>query len=196
MRDFGSVSNSALNGVLQLAMVKDSLLNEETRRKDMGKNIAQALVTENRGRSKSRNYKGRGKSRSWSESKGKFKCFYCDKECHIKRNYKAWKNKQKEDKNQIKADDENIATIIVLEDVVISIGQDDCCTVSDPYVKWVIDSATSCHVTPRKELFTSYKVRNFRRVRMGNDSYADIVGIGDICVKSNTRYTLTLKDGY
>ena len=37
-----SLSNSALNGVLQLAIVKDSLLNEETRRKDMGKDIAHA----------------------------------------------------------------------------------------------------------------------------------------------------------
>ena len=78
-----SLSNSALNGVLQLAMVKNSLLNEETRRKDMGKDITQALVTKNRGRSKSRSSKGRGKSRSRSESKGKFKCFYCDKKGHI-----------------------------------------------------------------------------------------------------------------
>ena len=29
---------------------------------------------------------------------------------------------------------------------------------------------------------------------MGNDSYADIVGIGDIYVRANTGYTLTLKD--
>ena len=29
---------------------------------------------------------------------------------------------------------------------------------------------------------------------MGNDSYADIVGIGDICVRDNTGYTLILKD--
>ena len=59
-----SLSNSAPNGVLQLAMVKDSLFNEETRRKDMGKDNAQALVTENKGRSKTRNSKGHGKSRS------------------------------------------------------------------------------------------------------------------------------------
>ena len=52
-------------------------------------------------------------------------------------------------------DDENTAIVIVLEDEVLAIGQDDCCIVSDPYVEWVIDSATSCHVTPRKELFTS-----------------------------------------
>ena len=95
-----SLSNFAPNGVLQLAMVKDSLFNEETRRKDMGKDIAHALVTENKGKSKSRSSKGRGKSRSRLESKRKFKCFYCDKECHIKRNCKAWKNKQKENKNQ------------------------------------------------------------------------------------------------
>ena len=34
------LSNSAPNGVLQVAMVKDSLLNEETRRKDLGKDVA------------------------------------------------------------------------------------------------------------------------------------------------------------
>ena len=121
-----SLSNSALNGVLQLAMVKDSLLNEETRRKDMGKDIAHALVIETRERSKSRSSKGQGKSRSRSESKGKFKCSYCDKKGHIKRNCKAWKIKQKEDKNLKKVDDENFVAVIVLEDEVLAIGQDDC----------------------------------------------------------------------
>jgi len=58
----------------------------------------------------------------------------------------------------------------------------------------VIDSASSSHVTPRKELFTSYKVGDFGRVKMGNNSYVDIVGIGDICVKTNTEYTLELKN--
>ena len=67
-------------------------------------------------------------------------------------------------------DDKNTATIIVLEDEVLVIGQDDCCTVSDAYVEWVIDSAASCHVTPRKELFTLYKAGNFGRVKMGNDN--------------------------
>ena len=57
-----SLSNSAPNGVLQLAVVKDSLFNEETRRKDMGKDNAQALVIENSGKSKTRNSKGCGKS--------------------------------------------------------------------------------------------------------------------------------------
>ena len=58
-----SLSNFAPNGVLQLAMVKDSLFNEEIRRKDIGKDNAQTLVTENKGRSETRNSKGRGNSK-------------------------------------------------------------------------------------------------------------------------------------
>ena len=58
----------------------------------------------------------------------------------------------------------------------------------------MIDLASSCHVTPRKELFTSYKAGDFGRVKMGNNNYADIVGIGDVCVETNTRYTLALKN--
>ena len=95
---------------------------------------------------------------------------------------------------QERVDDENTAAVIVLEDEVLAIGQDDCCTVSDHYVEWVIDLAASCHVTLRKELFTSYKAGNFGRVKMGKDSYANIVGIGDICVRANTGYILILKD--
>ena len=101
--------------------------------------------------------KGKVNPKVSQSQKEKFKCFYCDKEGHIKRNCKAWKNKQRKDKNQKKTDDENTTAVIVLEDEVLAIGQDDCCTVSNPYVEWVIDLAASCHVTPRKELFTSYK---------------------------------------
>ena len=78
--------------------------------------------------------------------------------------------------------------------MVICVGEDECCNVSYPYVEWVIDSTSSCHVTPRKELFTSYKARDFGRVKIVNNSYADIVGIGDICVETNIGYTLELKN--
>ena len=115
----------------------------------------QILVIKNKGRSKTRNSKGCGKSRSKLELKGKFKCFYCDKEGRIRRNYKAWKNKQKDEKNQNKVEEQNTTVVSTIEDVVIYVGEDECCIVSHPYVEWVIDSASSCHVTPRKELFTS-----------------------------------------
>jgi hypothetical protein len=87
-----SLSNFTPNGVLQPTMVKDNLFNEETRTKDIDKDNVETLVTENRGR-RSRIFEGCGKSESQSQSKGKFKCFYCNKEGHIKRNCNAWKIK-------------------------------------------------------------------------------------------------------
>ena len=125
-----------------------------------------------------------------SESEGKFKCFYIDKEGHIRRNCKAWKNKQKDEKNQNKAEEQNTTVVSTIEEVVLFIGEDVYYKVSHPYVEWVIDLASSYHVTLRNELFTSYKAGDFGRVRMGNNSYADIVGIGDVCVETNTEYTL------
>ena len=78
--------------------------------------------------------------------------------------------------------------------MVLFIGEDDCYKVSHPYVEWVIDLASSYHVTSKNELFTSYKAGDIGRVRMGNNSYVDIVGIGDVCVEINTGYTLELKN--
>ena len=51
----------------------------------MGKDNAQALVIIER-EVREEILEGCAKSRSWLELKGKFKCFYYDKEGHIKRN--------------------------------------------------------------------------------------------------------------
>ena len=45
-----SLSNSAPNGKLTMAMVTDALFNEKARRKDIGNDQMHALVTEKRGR--------------------------------------------------------------------------------------------------------------------------------------------------
>ena len=37
-------------------------------------------------------------------------------------------------------------------------------------------------------------IKTLRLTNMGNKSYANIVGIGEICVETNTGYTLKLKD--
>uniref|UniRef100_A0A2N9GZE0 Integrase catalytic domain-containing protein n=1 Tax=Fagus sylvatica TaxID=28930 RepID=A0A2N9GZE0_FAGSY len=180
-----SLSNFAPNGVLQLAMVKDSLFNEETRRKDMGKDDAQALVTENKGRSKGRNSKGRGKSRSQSQTKGKVKCFYCDKEGHIKRNCKAWKNKQKEETNKKKVDDHNTATVSLDEDVVVlSIGKDECCHVVDPYDEWVIDSAASLPCHSKKGVLYFVQSRKLRQSKDGRLAHMSEKGLQILAKKS------------
>ena len=61
-------------------------------------------------------------------------------------------------------------------------------------VEWVVDSASSHHVISIKELFTTYKARDFGTMKMGNSSYSKIVGIGDLCIKTNVGSTVILKD--
>ena len=74
-----------------LAMVRNSLFNEEIRMKDFLGNDTHALVTENRGRNKIRGPFGHNKSRGRSNSKGKIKCYHCGKIGHMKRNCKILK---------------------------------------------------------------------------------------------------------
>ena len=58
-----SLSNSAPSGQLTLSQVKDSMFNEETKRKDLGSSSSQTLVTKNRGRSKSKGQSSKTKDR-------------------------------------------------------------------------------------------------------------------------------------
>lgn len=97
-----SLSNSVLNGVPGLILVKDNLFNEEIKRKDLDKNDVKALIIDNREMGKSKDPKGRDNFRSQSKVRQNVKCFYCNKEDHIKKHCMTWKNKLKEEKNQKK----------------------------------------------------------------------------------------------
>jgi len=68
------------------------------------------------------------------------------------------------------------------------------CHIVDSCVEWVVDCATTYHVTSNKEFFVMYKAGDFSKVKMGNNSVANIVGISDVCVQTNISFTLTPKD--
>ena len=57
-----------------------------------------------------------------------------------------------------------------------------------------MDSTTSYHYVLKREYFSIYKARDFGMVKMGNKSVSQIAGIGDICIQTSIRCTLTLKD--
>ena len=54
-----SLGNSSPEGKVTLAMVRNSLLNEEIQRKNFVGNDTHALVTENRGETKAKNHLGK-----------------------------------------------------------------------------------------------------------------------------------------
>ena len=145
-----SLGNSTLEGKFILAMVRNSLFNEEIRRKDFVGNDTHALVTENMGRSKSREPFGHNKSRRRSKSRGKIKCYHYSKICHMKRNCKILK--QGGDESQKQEDDKNTAFTTSTSDneVTLLCNQEDCCHVVEQDVEWVVDLVASYHCVPKR----------------------------------------------
>ena len=48
---------------------------------------------------------------------------------------------------------------------------------------WVLDSACSYHMTPKKDWFDTYKPYNGGMVQMGNDATCPVIGIGTVKIK-------------
>ena len=61
-------------------------------------------------------------------------------------------------------------------------------------LEWVINTCASYHTTPRMNFFATYRSGNFGVVKMSNYSKANIIGMGDIYIKTNLGYKLVLKD--
>ncbi|KAG8376743.1 hypothetical protein BUALT_Bualt09G0095500 [Buddleja alternifolia] len=193
-----SVSNSAPHGDLTLQVVKDCLLNEESRRKEQAFNTEQnALVTENsdrRGRNKNRGPQHqRDKSKGKSKFKGDFKCHYCGGPNHYERHCRKKKRDQKDGNNENKKDDKDTTTVATDGDVVI-ICDDACVSSSCQETDWIIDSGASYHITPHRDMFTSYTSGNFGRVRMANHGVTEVIGMGNINLETDTGCRLILRD--
>lgn len=194
-----TISNSAPDGVLSLDVIKESMFNEEIRRKEIGVDNSQALVVENRGRSKSKGPKGRDNSRGRSKSsdgKNHFICNYCKKPGHIKKYCFRWKREHgKKNDFQKEGDDKNVAAVASKsdDDVTLICATSECHHVSSTDSEWLVDTGASYHCVPKREYFLNYQAGDFGSVKMGNQSSASIVGIGDIRVKTNVGCMLTLK---
>ena len=124
------LGNSAPEGKVTLAMGRNSLFNEEIRRKDFVGNYTHALVMENKGQRKSKGPFEHNKSRGKSKFREKIKCYHCGKIGHIKRNCKILK--QGGDKSHKQEDDKNTAAITYTSDneVTLLCNQEDCCHVA------------------------------------------------------------------
>ena len=113
-------------------MVKDSLLNEDARRKEMGESSSRLLMTEKeekRGRSQSKNPRGNfkrdgSKGRSKSRLRRNITCFHCNKPGHMKREYRIWKREQceanqKEKETNVVTNDGD--TVVVYDDGCVNL---------------------------------------------------------------------------
>ncbi|KAJ4721123.1 Retrovirus-related Pol polyprotein from transposon TNT 1-94 [Melia azedarach] len=191
-----SLSNSALDGIITMELAKNSVLNEEDRRKSQGSSQSDILVTEKRGRSKSRGPKNRDKSKSKTNKFANVECYYCGLKGHIKKYCRQLKrdnkkDKGKEKKNDDSSDDDRVATIT---DDFLIMYDDDVVNLMCHETSWVIDSGASIHATSRKEFFTSYTSGDFGDVKMGNNGLAKAIGMRDVLLETNNGTMLLLKN--
>jgi transposase InsO family protein len=192
-----SLFNSAPNGVINMDLAKSSVLNEEMRRKSQGSSSqSEVLVTERRGRSKSRGPKNRDKSRNKSNRFANVECHHCGMKGHIRRYCRQLKRENKEKGKETQNDDgkndDRVATTTSGD--FFTVYDDDVINFACHETSWVIDSGASTHVTSRQHFFTSYTAGDFGTVKMGNDGLAKIIGIGDVCLEMINGMKLVLRD--
>nr|KYP40135.1 Retrovirus-related Pol polyprotein from transposon TNT 1-94 [Cajanus cajan] len=173
-----SLSNSAPNGKLTFNMVKDSFLNEETKRKGQGMDSSlthnEALIMESRRRSHQRNshrYDDRSKSKGRSRTRKDIKCFHCNKMGHLMKDCREDKDKD--------------TTTIVSNGEVVIVYNDNSINLALQEYEWVIDSAASFNVTRHYEYFTSYTVSDFGQVKMVNQGVSKVVVIIKMWLETN-----------
>lgn len=194
-----SLSNSAPDGVISMDLAKSSVLNEEMRRKSQGTSTTHSdvLVSESRGRSKSRGPKGRDQSRS--KSRGKYKnieCHHCGQKGHVKKfcwQLKKEKAKASKDKSTNKDDGSKEDKVNVTHDDFLVVEEFESVNLVDNSTSWVIDSGASIHVTSRRDLFTSYTPGDFGDVKMAHQGVAKCAGVGQVCLETSNGTKLTLK---
>ncbi|GJV06067.1 putative RNA-directed DNA polymerase [Tanacetum coccineum] len=164
LNSFQGIINQLADGVITMELAKGSILNEETRRKSQGSSSqSDVLVTKRRGRSQSRGPSNRGNHRS-SSSKGKFADVECY-HCHKKgHTMKFCRQLKKENKKKNYNNQKN-------KHKKDNDGDDN----------------TEVNTT------TEYSfVCDFGVVKMCNTRLSRIAGIGDICLKFDTRMELVL----
>ncbi|CAH9071013.1 unnamed protein product [Cuscuta europaea] len=167
-----SISNSALDGVLSLDVIQESMFHEQIIRKVMGVDNTHVLVVEIRGRSKKRGPKYHNNSRSGSKSsdgKNLTTCNHCKKPDHIKKYCFHLKGEQrKKNGSQKEGDDKNIATTSSKsddDDVTLISATSECHHVDSSYSEWLVDTSVSYHCVPVREYFMNYETGDFGSLR-------------------------------
>jgi transposase InsO family protein len=173
-----AVSASAGKGKLKFDDVRDLIVSEEIRRRESGSTSGSALNTGSRGRSESRQRSNRGRSKSKgkdksTKDKSKIKCWNCNEFGHFKNECQSPKDKS------VNATMEDHGDALIL-----SLGSQ--------LESWVLDSGASFHSCGDAEIMEHYTSGSFGKVYLADDEALEIIGKGDVRVKTPNGSTLTL----
>jgi hypothetical protein len=169
------VSNFVGKSKLSYEDIRDLILSEEIRRRDVGEAACSgaALNLETRGKGQDRNFgqgisnfrKGKSKSRFGQQ----LECWNYGKTGHFKKNCRELKKKIGNDAANVMATEEVHDALLLSVDSSLD--------------SWVLNSGASFHTTQICEIFKNYVVRDFGKVYLADGTALDVVGICDVRIR-------------
>ncbi|KAJ9561973.1 hypothetical protein OSB04_007133 [Centaurea solstitialis] len=188
--------------------VRSSLHSRELRHKASGsgseiQSVGLSVVNgdRDRGREKEKgNWKSKGRSRPKTRGPDGWQregCHYCKEPGHWKNECPKLRAKGSAAvvNNSSGSEDDLVLTVVANDnsssedDLVLSVGNR-----INYSVDWILDTGGSFHITPHKELFSTYEKVADGSVSMGNDMPCDVVGIGSVSIKMHDGVVRTLTD--
>ncbi|CAL9235463.1 unnamed protein product [Arabidopsis halleri] len=154
-----------------------------------------ALFVQEKGRFEKKDKGGdKSKQQNKGKSKGKKTCWICGKDGHYKKQCYLWKDRNKQQNGSKERGESSNATgqitdaaALMVSEALISLGDDF-------KEKWIMDTGCSFHMTPRKDWFIELNESGAGRVRMANDTYSEVKGVGSIRIKNEDNSTILLKN--
>ena len=139
----------------------------------------------NKGRNGSRGWNSnRNRSQSKSHAKKDVEFFYCHKKGHYKNQCKELKEHLERKMNGKKPLESASVVEETSDDSEVGANLLLISSSSDVLLEaWVLDSACSYHMTPKKDWFNTYKPYNGGMVQMGNDATWPVIEIGIVKIK-------------
>nr|KYP36396.1 Retrovirus-related Pol polyprotein from transposon TNT 1-94 [Cajanus cajan] len=180
---YGKEQDITLDEVQTSIRTKELQRQQDNKTDDNGESLN---VSRGRSEKKGQSQKGKkARSKSKIGDRSKFKCFYCHKVGHFKKNCPERNRDQKSS-----ADSADIAAIsdgYESADVLVV-------TTSQTQKDWVMDSGCSYHMCPKKDYFETLKLKEGGTVLLGDDHPCQVQGIGTVRLKMFDNREYILKD--
>ena len=151
-----AISNSRGSDKLKFDEIRDVVLSESIRKREIRNSSGSALSVDQRGRSKAKGpNKGRSKSKNREKSpkRPNVTCWNCGEKGHFQTVCTRPKRKQN---HKFGDDDDSINSAEDIGDALIL-------SVDSSIESWILDSCATFHSSPNKKLFRNFKYRNFER---------------------------------